>query len=86
MPLQGARKWSLTFTEDIVDGKLGEKKDLNHVKGKVVLIKRGKVTFYEKVKNAKQAGAIAVIIYNNTKGSFAAGSRKRTGYSCSDDS
>lgn len=72
-PIQGAKDWSLSSTEEIVDGKLGEKKDLKQVKGKIVLIQRGKLTFYDKIRNAKQAGAKAVIIFNNTKGSFTAG-------------
>ena len=38
--------------------------------GKIVLIKRGKLTFSEKAKNAREAGAKAVIIYNNLSGGF----------------
>jgi aminopeptidase YwaD len=34
--------------------------------GKIALIERGQNTFGEKVKNAKAAGALAVIIYNNS--------------------
>ncbi|MDA1476803.1 M20/M25/M40 family metallo-hydrolase [Bacillus sp. CLL-3-40] len=41
------------------------------VKGKVAVISRGELTFYEKAKNAADAGAAAVIIYNN-KDSLAA--------------
>ena len=36
--------------------------------GKVALIKRGDNTFEEKAKNAKAAGAVACIIYNNIEG------------------
>ncbi|ADV68820.1 S8 family serine peptidase [Deinococcus maricopensis] len=36
--------------------------------GKVALISRGTCTFYEKALNAQQAGASAVIIYNNRAG------------------
>ncbi|WP_269466685.1 M20/M25/M40 family metallo-hydrolase [Sporosarcina ureae] len=42
------------FTEDVV--------------GKIVLIERGELTFVDKVKNAKEAGAVGVIIYNNADG------------------
>ena len=38
--------------------------------GKIVLIKRGSLTFSEKAKNARDAGAKAVIIYNNLSGGF----------------
>ncbi len=38
------------------------------VKGKIALIKRGTNTFEEKAANAKAAGAIACIIYNNIDG------------------
>ena len=37
------------------------------VSGKIALIQRGDITFNEKAKNAKAAGAIAVLIYNNDK-------------------
>jgi subtilisin family serine protease len=38
--------------------------------GKVALIRRGGCTFYEKAWNAQAAGAIAVVLYNNTAGRF----------------
>lgn len=38
------------------------------VKGKVALIQRGDITFVEKVQNAKDAGAVAAIIFNNQQG------------------
>ena len=40
-PIQGAKDWSLASSEEMVDGKLGEKKDLKHASGKIVLIQRG---------------------------------------------
>ena len=69
-PLYGSVEWKLDHSYVLVDGGLGKKEQLQDVKGKIVLIKRGELTFSEKVKNAKQAGAAAVIIYNNTQGSF----------------
>lgn len=38
--------------------------------GMVVLIRRGTCTFYEKAFNAQQAGAVAVVLYNNSAGRF----------------
>jgi minor extracellular serine protease Vpr len=38
--------------------------------GMVVLIRRGTCTFYEKAYNAQQAGAAAVVLYNNSAGRF----------------
>ena len=38
------------------------------VKGKIALVKRGDITFEEKVQYAEEAGAIGVIIYNNVYG------------------
>ncbi|MFC7442532.1 M28 family peptidase [Laceyella putida] len=38
------------------------------VKGKIALIQRGELSFYEKVQNAAQAGAIGAIVFNNTTG------------------
>lgn len=75
-PVQGASSWSLTATATIIDGKLGDKKDLQQAKGKIVLLERGKLTFQDKLDHAKKAGAKAVIIFNNTKGSFTAGLEK----------
>ncbi|MGH2568274.1 MAG: S8 family serine peptidase [Bacteroidota bacterium] len=40
------------------------------VNGNIALIERGDITFAEKVRNAQDAGAIAVIIYNNVEGNF----------------
>ncbi|MDH5632311.1 MAG: S8 family serine peptidase [Gammaproteobacteria bacterium] len=39
--------------------------------GKVVMCERGVVSFYDKVMNAQNSGATAVIIYNNVAGGFA---------------
>lgn len=44
-------------------------KDFN---GKIALIQRGEITFDEKIKNAKNAGAKAVIVYNNIDGQIPA--------------
>lgn len=38
--------------------------------GKIALIKRGGLTFTEKANNAVDAGAVAVVIYNNTVGTI----------------
>ncbi|XRG79203.1 S8 family serine peptidase [Rossellomorea sp. GAMAL-10_SWC] len=43
----------------------GKKIDLT---GKVALIQRGTYAFADKIKNAKNAGAVAVIVYNNIDG------------------
>ena len=40
------------------------------VKGKIALVKRGENTFEEKVQFAQEAGAVAVIIYNNVSGNI----------------
>ncbi|WP_199521415.1 S8 family serine peptidase [Jiangella anatolica] len=39
--------------------------------GTVALIERGTCSFYEKARNAQQAGAAAVVLYNNVAGAFA---------------
>ena len=40
------------------------------VAGKVALVSRGDISFYEKVDNAAAAGAAICIVYNNTDGEF----------------
>ncbi|WHY00575.1 S8 family serine peptidase [Neobacillus sp. DY30] len=69
-PLEGSANWGLDRSFPIVDGGIGTKAELKEVTGKIVLIKRGKLTFTEKAKNAREAGAKAVIIYNNLSGGF----------------
>lgn len=69
-PLQGSIEWDLDRTYEIVNGGIGKVEQLKDIQGKIALIKRGELTFSEKVNNAKSAGAIAVIIYNNTSGPF----------------
>lgn len=69
-PMHGSRDWDSPDSADIALGGLGRMKDLKDVKGKIVLVERGEITFTEKAKNAAKAGAKAVIISNNTNGSF----------------
>ncbi|WP_251028792.1 S8 family serine peptidase [Bacillus sp. ISL-18] len=69
-PLEGSGNWGLDRSLELADGGLGRKEDLHNVQGKMVLIKRGTLTFTEKAKNAYAAGAKAVLIYNNLSGSF----------------
>lgn len=47
---------------------LGDLAPLDDLTGKIALIERGFVPFITKVKNAQDAGAIAVIVYNNQPG------------------
>ncbi|MGG3561856.1 S8 family serine peptidase [Neobacillus rhizosphaerae] len=53
-----------------IGGKLGNPEDYNgvDVKGKVVLVPRGTLSFYDKTVNAAKAGAIGIIVYNATNG------------------
>jgi len=69
-PMQGSVNWRLDRTYEIVYGKLGKKEDLSLASGKIVLLQRGELTFSEKARNALDAGAAAVIIYNNLNGPF----------------
>ena len=69
-PLDGSGNWGLDRSLELVDGGEGRKEDLHNVQGKMVLVKRGTLTFSEKAKNAYEAGAKAVLIYNNLSGSF----------------
>lgn len=68
--LQGSDSWNMSQSEQLVFTGLGEKADFANAKNKIALVQRGKLTFTEKAKNALEAGAIGVIIYNNTKGEF----------------
>jgi aminopeptidase YwaD len=47
------------------------------VKGNIALVQRGALQFYDKAKNAADAGAIAILIYNNTPPLFGGTMRER---------
>lgn len=68
--MQGGQNWNLDRSYKVVYGGLGRKNELKEADGKIVLVKRGKLTFTEKAKNAKAAGAVAMLIYNHLNGSF----------------
>ncbi|WML59024.1 S8 family serine peptidase [Neobacillus sp. PS2-9] len=53
-------------------GKLGAPEDYKgvDVKGKIVLVPRGSLTFFDKTVNAANAGAAGIIVYNATNGFF----------------
>ncbi|MEA2488688.1 MAG: serine protease, partial [Acidobacteriota bacterium] len=55
-----------TTTGTFVSCGIGRKEDIPaSVNGKIALIKRGDIRFSEKARNAKDAGAAAIVIYNN---------------------
>ena len=67
VPFSPPFKKELTGTT-IVDCGYGKKEDFENVAGKIALIKRGPIdkpiSFRDKILNAKEAGAKAIIIYN----------------------
>ena len=71
-PMGGTRPWALKRDFLLVDGGYGTKNEIDQVEvdGNIVLIKRGLIPFTEKAKRAEEAGAKAVIIYNNLPGAF----------------
>ncbi|WP_391207823.1 S8 family serine peptidase [Psychrobacillus sp. L4] len=56
----------------IVDAGIGNPQDFvgKDFKGKIALISRGTIDFVSKGKNAQAAGAVGVIVYNNTVGTI----------------
>lgn len=69
-------------TFDVVFAGLGEEKDFTDldVTGKIALIVRGDLAFDDKIKNAKNAGAEAVIVYNNEDGQIPSYVGENTAY------
>jgi minor extracellular serine protease Vpr len=59
MPMVGSVPWKLTKDYELASG------TSNELTGKIALIKRGKIPFYDLAKQAEEKGAVAVIIYNN---------------------
>jgi len=58
-----------TATGLLVNGGLGDSTNAAWA-GKVVLVQRGSIYFYEKVANVQNSGGLACIIYNNVPGGF----------------
>ncbi|GGM32638.1 minor extracellular protease vpr [Paraliobacillus quinghaiensis] len=71
-PLIGTNEWDLNRKFQLVDGGIGDK-PIPNARGKIVLMKRGKISFTEKVQQAEAQGARAVLIYNNEEGPFQGG-------------
>ncbi|WP_269845718.1 S8 family serine peptidase [Salipaludibacillus keqinensis] len=72
-PMQKAKKWDVKRSYPIVDVGLGREEDYEDVdpRGKIVLAKRGIISFTMKAKIAKAKGAKALIVYNHQPGEFA---------------
>ena len=60
------------LTAPVVFAGLGREADYEGValESKIALINRGEISFFDKVRNAIQAGAVAVVIANNEPGLF----------------
>lgn len=63
---------SPTLEGELVFAGLGKPAELDaaKVKGKIALIQRGEISFYEKAINAKNAGALGAIVFNNVDGAL----------------
>ncbi|RIW36131.1 peptidase S8 [Bacillus salacetis] len=72
LSIDKTEKWRKKRNIELFDGGLGSPEELNGSSGKIAMIQRGHLTFEEKINNAETAGAKGVILYNNTKGLFAA--------------
>lgn len=75
IPLAGSKPWTLKRQLEIVDvghGLVADYKD-REVKGKLVLVKRGRSTFADKMSTAKKAGAAGILVYNHLEGAFTGG-------------
>lgn len=57
---------------EVISAGLGKVKELQHLDltGKIVLLKRGEISFKEKMLNAAKQGAAGVIFYNNAPGTI----------------
>ncbi len=66
----------------MVDVGYGKKSDFvgKDLTGKIALIERGELAFDEKIRNAKEAGAEAAIVYNNVAGQVPVFIGESTGY------
>ncbi|WP_281374285.1 S8 family serine peptidase [Halobacillus locisalis] len=67
--LVGSKNWDLKRKYPLHFAGTGEQ-GIGDVRGKIVVFERGVIPFTEKAMKAYQAGAEAVLIYNNEKGRF----------------
>ncbi|NDL59074.1 S8 family serine peptidase [Phytoactinopolyspora sp. XMNu-373] len=70
-PEEGSIVMSRTGTPETADDACNTAGELPDLSGTAALVRRGECTFYEKAINAQNAGADAVVLYNNVAGSFA---------------
>lgn len=65
----------LTTAHELVVAGVGKESDYDNldVKGKIVLVKRGELTFSDKQKYAKARGAVGIMVYNNAANSAPVG-------------
>lgn len=64
--MAGSVPWEVVSTQELSDGSEGEQ----DFRGKIVLVSRGTVPFYQLAKSAEEKGAEAVIIHNSEEGHF----------------
>jgi serine protease len=64
-----ARTDASGVTAPLVDGGLATSTN-SAWSGKVVLVQRGEISFYDKVRNVQNSGGVAAVIYNNEPGNF----------------
>jgi len=57
-------------TAPLVDGGRATSTNNPAWSGKVVLVERGEISFYDKVMNVQNSGGVAAVIYNNEPGNF----------------
>ncbi len=70
----GSPEWDFSHSMLLVYVGLGKKENYKKidVKNKIVLVERGVISFKDKAKNAMNAGALGVIIFNNEPGELSA--------------
>lgn len=64
IPMHGSLLWNLSRDYEMVAS------DSEDLTGKIALIERGTIPFYELAKEAEEKGAMAAVIYNNEDGVF----------------
>ncbi|VGU17801.1 C5A peptidase [Streptococcus pyogenes] len=71
MPVLSTNRFEPNKTYDYAYANRGTKEDdFKDVKGKIALIERGDIDFKDKIANAKKAGAVGVLIYDNQDKGF----------------
>ncbi|WP_269448598.1 S8 family serine peptidase [Metabacillus kandeliae] len=78
--MEGSLKWTAAQHAELIPAGKGKAADFpKNASGKIAVVERGSIPFSKKAANAKKAGLIGIIVFNNEKGKFSGSIEKDIG-------